>query len=145
MLQWFDSNKNESSLIHFKCNYLNHFCIKLPFSCAHMRYESWESEDFKTILTLTYGGFQTKVMSLSILTWVFFRHFVSIMSHFGIFYNLSYCHCKFLFWHKLNFKQKFCIKIRKAFRSLGVAALSSVIRCQNPRNRSREEYRNEAF
>ena len=63
------------------------------FLCS---YESWESEDFKTILTLTYGGFQTKVMSLSILTWVFFRHLVSIMSHFGIFYNLSYCH---MTWH----------------------------------------------
>ena len=44
---------------------------------------------FKTILTLTYGSFPTKVMSLSILTWVFFRHHLSIMSNFRLFYNLS--------------------------------------------------------
>ena len=40
MLQWFDSNKNKSSLIRFKCNFLNHFCIKLSFSCAHMKAEN---------------------------------------------------------------------------------------------------------
>ena len=40
MLQWFDSNKNESSLIHFKWNFLNHFWIKYPFSCAYMKAEN---------------------------------------------------------------------------------------------------------
>ena len=40
------------------------------------------------------------------------RHILSILFH-----------CKILFLHKLLFEQN-CIKIRKAFRSLGVAALS---------------------
>ena len=40
MLQWFDSNKNEYLFIHFKCNFLNHFCIKWHFSCAHMKAEN---------------------------------------------------------------------------------------------------------
>ena len=38
------------------------------FLCS---YESWESENFKSILTLTNRSFQTKVISLSILIWVF--------------------------------------------------------------------------
>ena len=93
MLQWCDSNKKKSSLIHFKCNsqpFLHEITLFL------WSYEIWESKDFKTFLTLTYGSFQPKVMSLSILTLSFFRHPVSIMSHFGIFYNLSYCHISWL-------------------------------------------------
>ena len=59
--------KNKLSLIHFKHNFLTCFCIKCFCLC-----ESWESEDFKTVLTFTYGSFQTKVMSHQILMGISF-------------------------------------------------------------------------
>ena len=45
MLQSHYSNKNESWLIHFNCNFLNNFYMKWLFSCAHMKAESlWISK-----------------------------------------------------------------------------------------------------
>ena len=90
MLQWSDSNKKwifiDTLQMQFSQPFLNKIAL---FLCS---YESWESEDFKTILTLTYRRFQTKVMSLSILTWVFFNEsFWDILqSKFILSYFLAY-------------------------------------------------------
>ena len=40
MWQWHYSNKNKSLLKHFKCDFLNCFCIRLTFSFAHMKAEN---------------------------------------------------------------------------------------------------------
>ena len=34
------TNVSKSSLKHFKCDFHNSFCIKLPFSFAHMKFEN---------------------------------------------------------------------------------------------------------
>ena len=59
MLQWFDNNKNESSLKRFKCKFLNHFCIKLSFSCAHMKAENLKI--FKLSLLYYMEAFKPKL------------------------------------------------------------------------------------
>ena len=113
MLQWFDSNKNESSLIHFKCNFLNHFWIKLPFSYVHMKAENLRI--LKLNLRLTSGEHQ-----ISIWAWHCWTLNLS---------NSNNTICTFLWWwcYNLQFYTSLWHQILKSIHLVGLRSIDCLL------------------
>ena len=90
MWQCHDSNKKKLSLIYFKHNFLTCFCIKWPYSCAHVKAENLRISKLSKLIHM--GNSKQKLWAIKYIWAAIYKHPVSMISHFGLFQFLSFCH-----------------------------------------------------